>query len=65
MIVQCDKCNLYFEDCLRSTLCPHRAFPANDGNNNFAVHEDAYLDPLSPDDAQRIDEIAKKILKRK
>lgn len=42
MIVQCEKCEIYFEDEYRSTICPHNAFPANDGKNNFTVHEDAY-----------------------
>ena len=27
-------------------MCPHDAFPANDGSNNFAVHEEAYLSHL-------------------
>jgi hypothetical protein len=43
MIVRCDKCGKYLDDEYRSTLCPHDAFPANDGTNNFRVHDDAYL----------------------
>ena len=42
MIVLCDDCGLYFEDVYRSTVCPHNAFPANDGHNNFTVHEEAF-----------------------
>lgn len=45
MIVRCKQCQMYFEDCYRSTICPHDPFPANDGNNNFEVHNDAYLSP--------------------
>lgn len=41
MIVKCVACKMYFDDEFRSTLCPHDAFPANDGSNNFTVHEDA------------------------
>ena len=48
MIVKCSTCGLYFEDVYRSTICPHAAFPANDGNNNFKVHEDAYRNELPP-----------------
>lgn len=43
MISRCPDCLMYFEDSLRSTICPHPAFPANDGNNNFQIHNDAYL----------------------
>jgi hypothetical protein len=43
MIVRCPCCERYFEDVYRSTACPHDAFPANDGENNFAVHDDSYL----------------------
>lgn len=48
MIVYCEVCERYFEDEFRSTVCPHNAFPANDGDNNFAIHEGTYLgvDPL-------------------
>lgn len=46
MIVDCLKCRMRFEDEYRSTVCPHAAFPANDGHNNFKVHDDAYLWPL-------------------
>ncbi len=48
MIVQCVKCDVWFEDVYRDTVCPHEAFPANDGQNNFAVHDDAYLDKDKP-----------------
>ncbi len=43
MIIQCEKCFMYFEDEYRLTICPHAAFPANDGANNFVYHDDAYL----------------------
>ena len=43
MIVQCDRCDTKFEDEYRSTLCPHNAFAANDDNNVFTVHNDAYI----------------------
>lgn len=48
MIVHCNQCTMWFDDEFRSTLCPHAAFPANDGNNNFQVHEDAYLSKDPP-----------------
>lgn len=50
MIVQCQRCKMWFEGCYRSTLCPHRAFPANDGSNNFEVHENSWLDVNPPGD---------------
>jgi hypothetical protein len=43
MITKCARCRAEFEDNYRSTLCPHRAFPANDGSNNFVIHHDAHL----------------------
>jgi hypothetical protein len=46
MRVRCGTCNLYFEDEFRMTYCPHDTFAANDGNNNFAHHPEAYLGPL-------------------
>ena len=52
MIVQCEKCGAYFEDEYRLTTCPHLAFNANDGYNNFAVHEDAYLDVNPPSEQE-------------
>lgn len=48
MIKQCHTCSVYYDDEYRSTICPHDAFPANDGMNNFAVHDRAYLSPKSP-----------------
>lgn len=48
MIVQCHKCDMYFENEYRSYVCPHNAFNANDGFNNFSVHEDAYLSNTLP-----------------
>lgn len=49
MIVHCETCKMWFEDVFRSTECPHAAFPANDGRNNFRVHEDAYLSGEAPE----------------
>lgn len=43
MIICCMKCHLRFDDEFRDTICPHDAFPANDGNNNFRVHHDSAL----------------------
>jgi len=48
MIRKCPTCPMYYDDEYRLTLCPHDAFPANDGANNFAVHEDAYLSAGAP-----------------
>jgi hypothetical protein len=48
MITKCKKCKKYFEDEFRSYICPHDAFPANDGNNNFKVHNDSYLGDSIP-----------------
>lgn len=54
MIVQCDKCSKYFDDEFRLTFCPHNAFAANDGKNNFKVYSDSYLSdkPLVNQDNQ-------------
>lgn len=43
MISQCLDCGARFDDEYRSFICPHVAFPANDGNNNFTIHENSYL----------------------
>ena len=48
MVVQCSDCKKWFEDVYRSTICPHDAFLANDGQNNFSVHDDAYLSNVAP-----------------
>lgn len=48
MIVQCHRCNKYFDDEYRSYVCPHNAFSANNGQNNFTVHDDSYLSPNPP-----------------
>ena len=50
MIVECRMpgCMKWFDDEFRSTICPHKAFPANDGSNNFTVHDDAYLSDTAP-----------------
>lgn len=43
MIAHCKMCGMYFDDQFRNTICPHEAFPANDGQNNFAVNAKSYL----------------------
>lgn len=43
MIVECETCGSKFEDEYRTYICPHEAFPANNGDNTFTVHKDAYL----------------------
>lgn len=48
MIIKCAKCDKWFEDVYRDIGCPHDAFPANDGENNFVVHDDAYLSDVEP-----------------
>lgn len=47
-INKCIECQMWFDDRYRTTLCPHDAFPANDGNNNFKIHHDAYLSKMPP-----------------
>ena len=36
------------DDPVARTVCPHDAFPANDGNNVFVVHDEAYLSADAP-----------------
>lgn len=48
MISRCTECGKYFEDEYRSWVCPHDAFPANDGSNHFEVHNESYLSEQSP-----------------
>lgn len=48
MIVKCNTCYKWFNDEFRTTICPHGAFNANDGHNNFAVHEDSYISSAAP-----------------
>lgn len=48
MVVHCDQCCWYFDDEFRSTLCPHKTFPANDGTNRFYHHPRAYLKTIPP-----------------
>jgi hypothetical protein len=48
MIVKCRQCKIYFDDEFRIIHCPHMAFPANDGHNNFRYHHDSYLSMLPP-----------------
>lgn len=48
MIRKCEDCVMHYDDQYRTTICPHEAFPANDGHNNFSVHHDAYLSTVPP-----------------
>lgn len=48
MIAFCKKCNMFFDDEFRTIHCPHDAFNANDGKNNFEVHHDSYLSKEQP-----------------
>jgi hypothetical protein len=43
MTVICKKCGALFDDEFRWTFCPHETFAANDGQNNFRHHPEAYL----------------------
>lgn len=43
MIVECEKCLLYYDDEFRWTICPHETFAANDGHNNFVHHPESYI----------------------
>jgi hypothetical protein len=43
MMVLCGECGGMYDDEFLLTICPHQAFPANDGNNNFALHEDSVV----------------------
>jgi len=54
MIVQCKSCEKYFDDEYRDTICGHKVFSANDGNNNFNIHEDAYLSNFEPGDLNHL-----------
>jgi hypothetical protein len=54
MIAQCNDCQMYFEDCYRSTICPHETFAANDGSNNFAHHPESYLSQIDPYKAETV-----------
>lgn len=47
MIVACTKCNTHYDDTFRRTFCPHAAFPANDGKNNFAYHIESFIFPAT------------------
>jgi hypothetical protein len=48
MIRDCFWCKNFYDDEFRSTICPHSAFPANDGHNNFRVHDESYLSDSPP-----------------
>lgn len=45
MIVDCTRgCGARFDDEFRTTICPHHTFAANDGQNRFAHHPEAFLE---------------------
>jgi hypothetical protein len=50
VIVTCGNCRIRFDDEFRTTICPHGTFAANDGQNNFTHHPEAFLgtEPESP-----------------
>lgn len=48
MIIKCEKCIKYFDDQFRYTGCPHNTFSANDGQNNFKHHPEAWLADREP-----------------
>lgn len=52
MIQHCDKCGHNFDDEFRSTECPHDAFLANDGNDNFLLHSASVGPDRMPEDGQ-------------
>lgn len=43
MIVKCEQCQAEYDDEFRDTGCPHGTFLANNGNNTFREHPQAYL----------------------
>lgn len=43
MIIQCKGCSAKFDDELRTTICPHGTFMANDGQNNFRRHTESLI----------------------
>lgn len=45
MIQTCDVCDTKYDDEFRSTLCPHAAFFSNDGENNFLIRDDSFVEP--------------------
>ena len=42
MIIQCEKCIMYYDDQFRLTICPHNTFNANDGQNNFRHYPESW-----------------------
>lgn len=44
MVVECEKCKLFYDDEFRITTCPHDTFLANDGENNFKHYPESYLE---------------------
>lgn len=57
MIKKCLTCAVYYDDEYRLTICPHEAFLANDGTNNFTVHEDSYLSCQPPSEIKQLTDI--------
>lgn len=48
MIVQCEKCQRFYDDEFRTTDCNHRPFWANDGMNNFEFYPESYYSDVAP-----------------
>jgi|HubBroStandDraft_2_1064218.scaffolds.fasta_scaffold357458_2 hypothetical protein len=54
MIVQCDKCKMYYDDQFGLTLCDpatgcHQTFAANDGQNNFKHYPESWFGAHPPE----------------
>lgn len=52
MKTKCQTCWTEYDDEFRSTLCPHPAFLANDGNNEFLVHSSSLGPGQIPEDGK-------------
>lgn len=53
MIVTCTRgCGRRFDDEFRWTICPHETFAANDGQNNFAHHPEAFIETAIDEDGE-------------
>ena len=48
MIIQCNKCKMYYDDQFRLTICPHNTFSANDGWNYFRHYPESWYHVQPP-----------------
>lgn len=48
MIVQCDKCKMFYDDQFRYITCNHDTFSANDGQNNFTFYDKSWYSKEMP-----------------